>query len=371
MNRGIEHSTWVEVDLGAISNNVQYIKEKTGAEVMAVVKANGYGHGALAVSRAAIEGGASWLAVARVEEALELRNAGIQAGILILGYTPPDRLEEIIQADVSMTIWNGNQHDLLAALVQRQNKKPKVHLKVDTGMSRLGIALDDALDFVAEIHEAGQVQLEGLYTHFACADDKDQEVTDHQLAAFNGVLESLRAEDLLPPLIHAANSSATLRRNDAHFDVVRIGLAAYGLAPSPFVELPGTIRPALSWHATLAQVKILPEGKGVSYGHAYRTSRQERIGTIPVGYADGYRRIEGNQVLIRGQFAAVVGRVTMDQVMVNLDGIPDAQVGDEVVLIGTQDDHRIDAADLAELWGTIPYEVLCGICARVPREYIR
>jgi alanine racemase len=246
-----------------------------------------------------------------------------------------------------------------------------VHLKVDTGMSRLGVALDEALGFVSEIHEGNQVQLEGFYTHLACADERDQDVTDHQLAAFKEVLQSMSTQGLRPPLIHAANSSAALRRNDAYFDVVRIGLAAYGLAPSPFVEIPGTIRPALSWHAMLAQVKVLPEGRGVSYGHAYRTSRQERIGTIPVGYADGYRRVEGNKVLIRGRFAPVVGRVTMDQVMVNLDGIPEAQVGDEVVLIGTQEKERIDAADLAENWGTIPYEVLCGICARVPREYIR
>ncbi len=211
--------------------------------------------------------------------------------------------------------------------------------------------------------------LEGVFTHFARADEADPETTQAQLESFQSVIASLEAHDLRPALVHSANSAAGLAFPDAWFDMLRVGIAMYGLHPSADRRLPAVFRPALSWKSSLAMVKRLPAGRGVSYGHVYQTDSEERIGTIPVGYADGYRRVEGNHVLVAGREVPVVGRVTMDQIMVQLDSVPEAEVGDEVALIGIQDGRAISAEDVAEAWGTINYEVTSGISKRVPRVY--
>jgi alanine racemase len=309
------------------------------------------------------------LAVARVEEALELREAKIEAPFLILGYTPPDQVDAMIAAEISMTVWDKDQIETIGAIASGLSRQAKLHLKVDTGMSRLGIKPSEAVLLAQVIHDHPSLKWEGVFTHYACADEEDPEPTHTQLKAFQSLVEALDKRDIRPPLVHSANSAAGLAFASTWFDMIRIGIAMYGLHPSKSRPTPPAFRPALSWKSSLTMVKTLPPGRGVSYGHTYSTTRDERIGTVPVGYADGYRRVEGNYVLVAGRQVQVVGRVTMDQIMVQLDSVPEARVGDEVVLIGVQDGTSITAEDIADLWGTINYEVTSGIAKRVPRIY--
>jgi len=369
MDKEAAYSTWVEIDLSAIENNVRLIRQYSEAQVMAVVKADGYGHGAVPVAQAALRAGASWLGVARLEEAVELRQAGLDAPILLLGYTPPGRLEEAISAGLSLAAWTDEQVDAANAAAQRLGATARLHLKVDTGMNRIGAQPAGAMQLAQRVAGAQGTLLEGLFTHFARADEADKTHAREQIARFRQVLAQLEAAGLRPPLVHAANSAASLTLPEASFDLVRLGIAMYGLHPSPDCPLPGAFRPALSWKAALSHVKNLPPGQGISYNHEYFTRAHERIGTVPVGYADGLRRSAPNQVLIRGVKAPVVGRVCMDQVMVQLDEAPEAQPGDEVVLIGEQREQSISAEEVAQRWGTINYEVVCGIGRRAPRLY--
>lgn len=363
------HSTWVSVDLDAIKQNVSQILDRSGVRVIAVVKANAYGHGAVPVAKAALEAGATWCGVARVNEAIELRQAGIDCSILLLGYSPETRYEEMIANRVSMTVWGFDQADKISAAASRTSQQAHLHIKVDTGMSRLGIDPGEVLELIEGIAKFPNLQIEGLFTHFARADESDPGPTDTQEAQFDELLEKLKNAGIQIPLIHAANSAASLTRPSVHFNCVRLGIAMYGLHPSAECPLPPGFRPALSWKSVLSQVKTLPAGRGISYGHTYVTSKEERIGTIPVGYADGFRRIAGNHVLVRGHKVPVIGRVTMDQILVQLDGVPDARAGDQVVLIGEQEGSRITAEEIAEKWDTINYEVTSGISHRVPRIY--
>jgi alanine racemase len=370
MDLAKHYTTWVEIDLGAIENNIAYFCELSTAQVMAVVKANAYGHGSVEVARAALRGGAAWLAVARVDEALQLRKAEIEAPILILGYTPPGRINDLIQAGVSLTVWDKRQLEWMRDAAITLDSDVRLHLKVDTGMSRLGVRPVDVLQMVDMIESMPGLTLEGIFTHLARADEAHPETTDHQLSRFDEVVETLAAEGRRPPIVHCANSAAALKRLGAHFDLVRVGIAMYGLNPSSETPVPAVIRPALVWKSVLAQVKTLLAGQGISYGHRYTTTREERIGTIPVGYADGFRRVDGNRVIVGGRIVPVVGRVTMDQIMVNLDGLPEVEAGDEIVILGTQGKTRISAEEIAAQWGTINYEVTSGIAARVPRVYL-
>jgi alanine racemase len=363
------HSTWVEVDLSAIQDNVELIRIKTGAQVMAIVKANGYGHGAVAVARAALLGGATWCGVARLEEGLELRRAGLDCPLLILGYTPPGVVKTAIQNQISMTVWSNEQVRIATQIADRLAIPAHLHLKLDTGMSRLGVQVDAVIELAEYINSHRNIVFEGLFTHYARADEVDQTPTIAQEVLYRQVLDQLTAQGLRPHLLHAANSAASISDKRMYFDMVRLGIAMYGLHPSADCPLPDGFRQALSWKAVISNAQTLPAGRGISYGHEYVTRRQENIGTIPVGYADGYRRVLGNQVLIGGCRVPVVGRVCMDQIMVQLDGTPNAKVGDEVVLLGVQDNERITAEEIAAAWGTNNYEVVCGIGARVPRFY--
>jgi alanine racemase len=364
------HATWAEVDLGAIENNVRYFVQKTSAQVMAVVKANGYGHGAVQTAEAALNAGATWCAVARVEEALELRQAGLQCPILLLGLTPPQRIQEVITARISVAVWHQDQIRMIARAASRVGEEVRLHLKVDTGMGRLGVAPDEVPTFAKILTDVPNVSFEGLFTHYARADERDPTTSDEQDLRFKRALSMLDESGLRPPLVHSENSAAALKSPRGEFDLVRVGISIYGLHPSGDIILPTDFRAALSWKTQLSQVKVLPPGHGISYGHLYVTSGHERIGTLPIGYADGFRRVEGNQVLVGGQHVPVVGQVCMDQCMLQLDAIPEAQVGDEVVLIGQQGEERIRAEEVAERWGTINYEVTCGIGARVPRIFL-
>jgi alanine racemase len=366
MNPSDLHSTWIEVDAGAIASNVRALLARIRGRVMAVVKANGYGHGAAVAARSAVRGGASMIGVARAEEGLELRRAGIEAPILVLGLTPAGQLVEAIAGGLSLTVWSEEQVQAASAAARSAGRKASIHIKVDTGMSRIGVRPETARALVERAAASGLEQ-EGVYTHFARADEPEAVTTQMQERVFRDVLESLTSAGLRPGLVHAANSAAAIAHPSSHFDMVRAGVAIYGLDPSPTCRLPAGFRPALEWKSQLSQVKMVPAGTGVSYGHAYLTAEDERIGTVPAGYADGLRRTDGNEVLIGGRRVPVVGRVCMDQILVRLDGPEAVGVGDEVVLIGRQGDQRIAAEDLARRWGTINYEVVCGLSARVAR----
>ena len=361
------HSCWAEVDLDAIAGNVEVVRRHTDTPVMAVVKANAYGHGAVPVARAALAGGATWLGVARIEEALTLRGAGLGAPILLFGWTPPGRVADAVAHDVALTVWSTEQIDGAAAAAASAGRAARLHLKVDTGMSRLGVAPEGARALAEYARGRSSIELEGVFTHFASADDPSSPSAGEQLRLFRETLASMDA--LRPPIVHAANSAAALRLPEARFDLIRLGIAMYGLSPGTGVSLLPSMRPAMAWKTALAQVRDLPPGTGISYGHTYTTTRTERIGTLPVGYADGWRRVEGNEVLVRGRRVPVVGRVCMDQCMVQLDAVADAVPGDEAVLVGGQGGERISGDDVAARWGTIGYEVACGVGARVPRVY--
>ncbi|HIE37698.1 MAG TPA: alanine racemase [Anaerolineae bacterium] len=363
--------TWVEVDLEAVAYNVRQVKEIVGpqVEILAVLKADAYGHGALTVSRTALNNGASFCGVASVNEGVKLRNGGVDAPILVLGYTPAWLAREALLHDITLTLYDADAARAFSRAASDLRRTARVHIKVDTGMGRLGLLPEQVIPFVEEIRDLPGLELEGIFTHFSVADAENLSYTRGQLARFLEVLDRLTAIGVTLPLIHCANSAALLRLPESRFNMVRLGLAMYGLQPSPHVPLPPGFRPALTWKTTIAQVKTLPPGSYVSYGNAYRTEKDETIAVIPVGYADGFRRAptRWQAVLVHGQRAPIVGQVCMDQTMINVSHIPNVRVGDEVVLIGQQGEDRITAEEVAEWLGTINYEVVSEILARVPR----
>jgi len=363
--------TWVEVDLEAIAYNVRRIKEIVGpgVEVLAVLKADAYGHGAITVARTALNNGATFCGVASVNEAVRMRAGGVDAPILVLGYTPAWLAREALLHDVTLTLYDADVARAFSRAATDLRRTARVHLKVDTGMGRLGLLPDQVVPFVEEIRDLPGLELDGIFTHFSVADDSDMQYTYWQLTRFREVLDCLAKAGVIFRFVHCANSAAILRLPESHFSMVRLGLAMYGLQPSPHVRLPRGFRPALTWKTSIAQVKTLPPGSYVSYGNTYQTQQEETIGVIPVGYADGFRRAptRWQAVLVRGRRAPIVGRVCMDQTMINVDHIPNVRVGDEVVLIGRQGDDEITAEEVAAWLGTINYEVVSEILARVPR----
>ena len=363
---------WVEIDLSAIRNNVKRLAELAGgAEVMAVVKANAYGHGAPGVAAAAVEAGAAWLGVARPEEALALRAAGIGASVLVMGYTPPEMTAEAIGKDVTLAVFDAETAAAYAVTAQAMGLLARVHVKLDTGMGRLGVAAAEGPAFVRALSALPGLAVDGVFTHFAGSDSADLGSALAQMARFEAALGTLTAAGLRPRWVHAANSAAIWRLPASNYDLVRGGNALYGLDPADEAPCPPGFRPALAWKARVMQVKTLPAGHGVSYGAEYVTTAQETLAVVAAGYADGFRRVPKsvNEVLLGGQRAPVRGRVCMDQVIVSVDHIPGVRAGDEAVLLGAQGSARISADDLARRWGTINYDVTSGIMARVERRY--
>ena len=361
--------TWIEVDLSTIEKNVRTLRSIAGVPLMAVVKANGYGHGAREVARAALRAGASWLAVSCAEEGLALRKHGLRAPILVLGLVTAQEADEAIASGLSLTVYSAEAAQLYSDRATALARSVNVHLKVDTGMGRLGVLPGgETLEFARQITALPSIHLEGLFTHLACADESDPAPTLEQLAKFNTSLEALTAAGLRPAWVHAANSAATLAYPQSRFDIVRTGIAMYGAHPSPQVPLPPDCSPALAWKARLVSSKVLPPGWGVSYGMEYHTRTAESVGVVPVGYADGWRRNKPNIVLLNGRRVPVIGRVCMDQCMIPL--VEPIDTGAEVVLIGRQGDEEIRTEEVAERWGTINYEVITGISARMPRVFL-
>ncbi|MDI7274585.1 MAG: alanine racemase [Anaerolineae bacterium] len=363
--------TWVEIDLEAIAHNVRELCAIVGPKVrlMAVLKADGYGHGAVKVARTALNNGASWLGVACLSEGLALRQAGLDAPILILGYTPPWQAREVVEQGIDAAVFTLDTARALCRAAGEVGRPARVHVKVDTGMGRLGLLPDEVREFVRLLRSLPGIAVEGLFTHFATADSADGHYAQQQLDRFRKVIGALEEEGLRPPIVHAANSAAALAMPGARFDMVRVGIALFGLNPSQQVPCPDGFRPALTFRTQVAQVKRLPAGSYVSYGCTYCTPRDSLIAVIPVGYADGFRRAPQHwgEVLVRGQRASIVGRVCMDQTMIDVTDVPGVRQGDEVVLIGAQGRERITVDDVAARLGTINYEVVSEILARVPR----
>jgi alanine racemase len=365
---------WAEVDLEAVAHNVGVVRRAVApAAVWSVVKADGYGHGAEAVGKAALAAGAAGLAVALVEEAVALRRAGVDAPLLVLSEPPPHQHGDVVRWQLRPAVYTPVGIDGVAAAAEAVPDAVPVHLKVDTGMHRVGARPEDAVVLARRILAAPALRLEGVMTHLAIADEPDDPYTGEQLDAFDAVLGALRAEGIDPPLVHAANSAGGLAYPGARYSFVRAGIATYGIAPGPGVRsLAAGLRPALTLRARVSFVKRVVAGARISYGLRHRFERDATVATVPLGYADGVpRRLAstGGEVLIGGRRRAITGVVTMDQLMADC-GDDAVAVGDEVVLIGAQGDERITADEWAERLGTIAYEITCGIGARVPRVHL-
>jgi alanine racemase len=379
---------WAEVDLTAIAHNVAELRRRTdpNAKLMAIVKANGYGHGAVEVARTALANGAEWLGVARLPEAIALREAGFSAPILVLGYTPPAAAERLIDYDLKQSVYSLAAAEAYSNAGLRRGKRIPVHLKVDTGMGRLGLVpaalagqapaggVGDAFIAAATaILRLPGLNPEGIFTHFAASDSADKSYAQRQLDLFLEVLSALQAAGIEFPIRHAANSAAVIQLPESHLDLVRPGIALYGLTPSDETDLTGIrLQPAMSLKTRIIHLKAVPAGTCISYGMTYRAPSPTVIATIPAGYADGYRRLLSSrgQMLVRGRRVPVVGRVCMDLTMLDVGAVPDVQMEDEVVIFGRQGSAYLTADDLARELGTINYEIVCDLTARVQRVYL-
>ena len=369
---------WAQIDLSALSDNVKTLVKQAGqAELWATVKANGYGHGAVAVARTALSAGARGLCVALANEAHELRQAKIAAPILIVSEQPETQHEQMLRDDVAATLYNEATISSYAATAERLGVVGRVHLKIDTGMHRVGAPIEDALSRAKQINSLQSLTLEGVYTHFAAADLPEHAQTSVQLQKFRESVQLLGQNSLRPKYIHIANSSAAIRGIDTGSDtgvgIARVGIAIYGIAPSNELESHvATLKPVMSIHARVSHLQRLKAGEGVSYGLRVKLERDATIATLPIGYADGIpRRLwsVGGEVLIGGKRCPIIGVVTMDQLMVNCADLQ-VKIGDQAVLLGSQGTEAITANEISARLETIGYEIVCGINPRVPRRYI-
>jgi alanine racemase len=367
-------STYAVIDINAVKQNIVNIKSRLpkGVKFCAVVKADAYGHGSVMVSKAAVEAGAEWLGVAIPEEAAVLRDEGITAPILVLGPSNRWQWEKAADLDLSMVVASEDCVINAAETADKYKKKMMLHLKVDTGMNRVGIKtfgeLNDILD---EIGKSEFLILEGLMTHFAAADEADKTFTIMQDERFRGFIKKVKERGFMPPIIHAANSGAAIDCPELAYDMVRAGIAMYGCYPSNEVDKSLKLTPAMSVYTKISHIKTVQPGEKLSYGCTFTTPHEMRIATLPIGYADGFNRLLSNsgEVLICGKRAKVVGRVCMDQTLVDVTDIPDADRGGDAVIIGRQGKDEITADEFAARCGTINYEILCAISPRVPRLY--
>lgn len=367
--------TWAAIDAAALGHNLARVQAHVGprCRVLAVVKADGYGHGAIDSARAFVDAGAWGLAVSLIEEGVELRQAGVRAPVLVLGGVHPGSEDVVVHGNLTPVVWAPQHLQLLAAAVRRTGADQlPVHLKIDTGMSRLGALpehLPAWLDWY-ENHAATELRIEGVMTHLACADDPDDDHTNlAQLERFRACLALLSDRGIHPSIRHVCNSAGLVRFRAAHLDMVRPGIALYGAASSSAVELSG-LQLGMAVHSRLLGIRELPSGAKISYGHQQSLARPSRVGIVPVGYGDGYpRNMSGQaQVLIRGHRVPIIGNITMDLSMVDVTDLPDAREGERVTLLGRQGRETIDVYELASWAGVIPYEIVCGISKRVPRH---
>ncbi len=360
---------WVEIDLNALAHNVRQIKSilSPQAALMAVVKADGYGHGAVIVAQTALQHGATWLAVATLAEGIELRQAGINAPILLLGaINSTAEINMIAQWQLQATICNPQQALIFSDTL---NSSLPVHLKLDTGMSRLGTNWQNALEFVSLVCQLPNLEIAGIYSHFATADDPDKTIMNLQHQRFQEVIAQIKAQGIIPPRLHMANSAATLQDPALHYDLVRVGLAIYGLYPASHLKNQVDLKPVLQVKARVTQVKKIPQGTGISYGYQYICDRDMMIAVVGIGYADGVARNLSNrlQAIIRGQLVSQIGAITMDQLILDVSHLDNLQPGEIVTLLGQEGEHIITADDWANILDTISWEILCGFKHRLPR----
>ncbi|MFN2568096.1 MAG: alanine racemase [Candidatus Dormibacteria bacterium] len=360
---------WAEVDVAALRDNVAALCRHVApaVRVMAMIKANGYGHGALLAARAALEGGAAWLGVSSAEEALQIRAGGIDAPLLVVGWTHPGSHQALIAAGVDLTVFDGDSIARLSRAARQGGRTARAHVKIDTGMGRLGARPEQMAGLAAALAEARGVEVAGVFTHFADADGSDPCFTEEQFHTFERLADPLR--QLAPEaLLHCANSAAMLRFPQMHADLVRPGIALYGYPPA----LTGTVaplRPAMTMVALITQVKTIRRGDSVGYGRTWRAIRDTRVATVAAGYADGVQRAQSNRgrLVVRGHGCPIVGRVSMDQLVIDVSDLDTVAAGDEAVLFGRRGGVTLGADEVAAAGGTICYEVLCAVSARVAR----
>jgi alanine racemase len=381
--------TWAEVDLSAYAHNITELRRITsnGTRLMAVVKADGYGHGAIEVAGEALRNGAEYLGVARINEAVQLRTAGLDTPILIFSYTPPDLAETIIKYDFTQTVYSFATAKALSEYARQKGKKIRVHIKADSGMGRLGLLLHattqsgdhnlaprKAVQEVESISRLSGLAVEGLFTHFATADSADKSYAAGQLEVFMDFIERLRRTGLEPPIKHAANSGALIDMPQSHLDMVRPGIATYGLYPSDEVNKNQVdLKPVMTLKSRIVQLKRVPAGFSISYGITFQTKKPTTIATVPVGYADGFNRLLSNRghMLVHGQKVPIVGRVCMDLTMLDVGSVSDVTIEDEVVVFGHQAKASLTADEIASDLNTINYEIVSTITGRVPRVYLK
>lgn len=363
-----------EVDLDAIRHNILEMKKHIRPEtkLLAVIKADAYGHGAVAVAKELLDL-ADYYAVAHLAEAEELRRYGIQTPILILGACEPEEFQEMIEQQVTINIFRLEDAKRLSEIAQTMHQKARIHIKLDTGMNRIGFpCTKQTLEEIRQIAALPGIELEGIFTHFAKADEKNKEAFEYQLNQFRYMLGRLEEEGIQIPIRHAANSAAIMEAGDLELDMVRSGISTYGLYPSDEVAKDtADLRPAMALKSKVSYIKTVSAGTGIGYGWTYTTKRETTVATVPVGYADGYKRALSNQgrVLIHGQSAPIIGRICMDQFMVDVSQIPNVEIGDCVTLFGTDGAEEISVEELADASASFNYEFICGLTRRVPRIY--
>lgn len=370
-----ERPVRLEIDLDNLANNIKEIRRFVGEEtlIMAIVKANAYGHGAVTCGKVFLENGADRLGVSVLSEGIELREAGITAPILLLNYTPPTQYRELLEYDLTPTIYKYEDAKLLSQEALKLNKNAKIHIKIDTGMHRIGLLPQEAIGEIEKIVALPNIEVEGIYTHFSTADEEDKSQTKMQYNNFKWVLNKLEELGIQIPIKHVSNSATILDLPEYKLDMIRPGIILYGLYPSDFVNKDLlNLKPAMTLKTYISHIKTLEEGEGVSYGRKFITTRRSKIATLPLGYADGFSRLLSGRarVLVKGKRVPVVGNICMDQLMIDVTDVEDIDLDAEVILFGYGHNHpRVE--ELAEELGTINYEILCMVSKRVPRIYLK
>ncbi|MDI6781286.1 MAG: alanine racemase [bacterium] len=379
----MQPSSWVEVDLDNITHNAEELRRLVGnsCQIMAIVKADAYGHGAVAVAKTAIKAGVQRLGVVCLSEGINLREAGIDCPILSLGPPMIDETEDYIQHNITPSIFSWEQARIFSDKAMFRGISVKIHMKIDTGMARLGVLYTEAFELIKKVHSLPGIEIEGIFSHLASSDSADKAYAYEQFRRFTGVINRLKKIGISIPITHIANSGAIIDLPEMRLDMVRSGIAIYGLFPSKSVSQHVSLQPAMSFKTRIIHLKEMPKDLpvhgflpvygGISYGRTY-VKKKIKVATIPVGYADGYPRALSNkaEVLIQGQRAPIIGRITMNFCMIDVSHIPEVRIGDEVVLFGKQDQSSLSVDELAEICGTISYEILCGINPRILRVYV-
>ena len=374
---GFYHRVHAQIDLDCIINNYKQIQKHLGEKnkIIGVLKADGYGHGAIPIAKELQKEGIYGFGVAVLQEAITLRKYGISVPIIVLGYTTNYEYADLIKYNIVQTVFNIDMANEISKVAVKSNKIAKIHIKLDTGMGRLGfIPCEKSLKEVETIYSLPNIEIEGIFTHFSKADESCKEYTHKQIVVFNEFIQKLEDKGIHIDFKHAANSAGIIDVRESHYNMTRCGIALYGLYPSEEVEKTNVeLKPALSLISSLTHVKEVDKGTYISYGGTYITQEKSIIGTIPVGYGDGYPRSMSSKgrVLIKGDYAPIIGRVCMDQLMVDVTNINNVKEGDEVVLIGKQNDNYISVEEIAEIMGTINYEVVCQLGKRIPRIYLK